>query len=164
MALFVIPIATSAIPSVLFKLSELALAFIATQILAIAFSWRNDFENYAILQCPVPRQVIISFKIARSGRFGRALAILTIMAILVIITFYNTLLWSLIDLSGPLRVAKLETGLDLNDFYSGKFWALDVNVSSTQDELISQIVPGIGSGYFILSNPQAFRFEPNAAP
>src|ERR1700722_5922431 len=139
MALFVIPLATSTIPSILFKLSELALAFTAAQALAIAFSWRNDFESHAIQQCYLPRQAFVLFKMARAGRVRQPLALIAILAVLVLITLYNTLLWSLIGLSGPLRVAKSDAGLRVNDFYSGKFWAFNVNASSSQDTLLAQI-------------------------
>jgi hypothetical protein len=161
MPLFVIPVSSSTIPSILFKISELALALFVTNVLTIVFSLTNDFESYSILQSPILRQVAISMKIARTGRIGRALTLYAVLAILLIIGFYNTLLWSLIDQSGPLHVTNFDTALSVDDYYSGRFWGFEVNGSVTQEHLLARIIPSIGSGYAILSSPRAFRFNPN---
>lgn len=163
MDVFVIPIASAAIPSALFKLSELAVVFLAANILTIAFSRGNDLEGYAIMQSPFTRQITLAWKIGRSGRIFRAVAVVAVVSLLALITFYNTLLWSLIDLSGPVRITTIQAGLNTDGFYPGRFWALNANESSTQDALLALILPGIGTGYYILSSPDAFQFNSSGA-
>jgi hypothetical protein len=45
MPLFVIPVASSAVPSILFKIAELAVVFTVAQILALLLSLGNDLEG-----------------------------------------------------------------------------------------------------------------------
>lgn len=62
MHLFVIPVATSANPSILFKISELAVDFTIMQILALLLSLGSDLEGYAIVQSPPLRRLVLSWK------------------------------------------------------------------------------------------------------
>jgi len=163
MALFVIPVASSALPSILFQISELALAFLIGQLLALSFSRSNDLESYAIMQASPLRRLVLSWQLSQAGRRPKACAVLLITALLVTITFYSTLLWSLIDVSGHVRVATTGAGIQSSGFQSSRFWGFNVNSTTTKEQLLLQILPNIGAGYRVLSAEDAFAFQPGSS-